>query len=246
MDFLRNISVIVLEWWPWLNLWSDSFFIQLAIVYTLFLIFFSKNIFYVTFYFFLLMLYFGLFLCLYQIELFTGFLWLAECVVIFVFLLFLFFLKTVGTWNRLKIQIYSYTYLGVFLGFIFLIFGFSYPNYIEHFIPTELNIIDMWDDYYEALNNTNVNDLVAFLISYYTFNSFELIIVGIIILIASLVCVNLNRILKNTKIQNIGVFLQMFNFFKDLVSSFFLRQQNMVDQESQVEGTRFFSKKYKL
>lgn len=243
MDFLVVLSRNILEWWPWLNLLSDSFFIQLVITYTFFLIFFSKNIFYVTFYFFILILYFGLFLCIYQLELFTGFLWLVECVVIFVFLLFLFFIKTVGTWNRLQIKLYNFIYLGVFLGFIILIFSFSYPNYIEHFVPTELNIIDLWDDYYEALNNTNVNDLVAFLISYYTFNSFELIIIGVMILIASLVCVNLNRIVKNTKVQNIGVFLQMFNFFKDLISSFFIRQQNLVDQENQVEGTRFFKKK---
>lgn len=244
--FIKSINSLILEWWPWLNLWSDSFFLQLIIIYTLFLIYFSVNVYYVVFYFFLLSLYFGLFLCIYQVELFTGFLWLIECVVIFVSFLLLFFLKTTGTFNKLfsKIRFYKYMSLSLFLIIFFL--QPIYINYIEHTLPTELNNFDYWDNYYEAFNNTNVNDFITFLISYYTINSNILIILIFMILIASIICVNLSKINKDVRIQNFDTFFKIFNFFKNNIFFIFMRQQNLVDQENQPAATRIFKKKNTL
>lgn len=244
---LRNYLLnSILEWWPWLNLWSDSFFLQILIIYTLFLIYTSVNVFYVVFYFFLLVLFFGIFLCVYQVELFTGFLWLIECVVVFTLLLLLFFLQTIGTWTRLLHKTKFFLHFSFFILLICYILQPLNVNYIEHFLPTELNNIDYWDNYYESLSNTNVNDFMTFLVSYYTLNSNLLLMLILIILVASVICVNLNKINKHTRIQNFDTLLKLFNFFKDNVFFIFMRQQTLVDQENQPAATRIFKKKIKL
>ena len=91
--FLQNLNTIIIQWWPWLNLWSDLLFIQFFIVWTLFYIFFYKNVYYTLLYTFINFFLMGLYLSIFQIELFTAFLWLVECSVLFVFLLLLFFLN---------------------------------------------------------------------------------------------------------------------------------------------------------
>lgn len=237
------LSDFFVNWWPWLNFWSDSFLIQLFIIYTICLLMCSSNVYYIIFYFFLVCFYFGLFLCIYQIELFTGFLWLIECVVVFAALLLLFFLKTVGTWLRLIFKNKTYKYLTfTFLLIIFIIQPIVINN-VEHLTPLLLNNIDFWDNYYEAVSNSNVNDFVVFLISYYALNSIFLIALIFIILIASVICVNLNKINKDTKVQNFEIFIKLFDFLLTNVSVIFMRQQNIINQENQLSGTRIFKKK---
>lgn len=192
------------------------------------------------------MMYFGFFLCIYQIELFTGFLWLVECVVIFVFLLFLFFLKASGTWTQLIVKSHTFIYGCLLINFIVFLIQPNQINIIEGHLLNELNSIDWWDNYYEALFNINANDFMAFLISYYTLNSNLLILLIFIILIVSVICVNLNKIIRVERIQNIDSFLKIFNFSKNSVDFVFMRQQNLVDQENQPVGTRIFKKKTTL
>lgn len=240
---IQPITSFIVDWWPWLNVWSDFFFIQLLIVYTLFLIYYSANIYYVLFYFFLLCFYFGLFLCIYQVELFAGFLWLAECVIIFALFLLFFFLKTVGTFSKLlkNNRLYKFGIL-VLISFIF-IFQPININYSESYMSPNLNLTDYWDNYYEALSNTNINDFIVFLVSYYTLNSNVLVLLIFMILIASVICVNLSKITRDNKLQNFDSLLKLFSFFKNSVFFIFMRQQSMVDQENQPVGTRIFKKK---
>lgn len=230
-------------WLPWLNFFSWNFFIQISIIYTLYLIFFSKNIYYVLFYFFLLIFYFGIFLCFYQVELFTGFLWLAECVIIFCSLILIFYLNTAGSWNKLLVQIRVYTYLGFIVLLGFLMMGFFFSNTVETNEDVFFNNIFYWDDFYETLGNTNVNDFTAFLISYYTINSYLLLTIAFLILIGSLVCVNLNKLVRINKVKNLHQLFQYYNFFKTNLSFSFIRQQNLVLQEKQIAATRIFKKK---
>lgn len=250
IEFLYNLysylSDYLLTWWPWLSFWSDSFIIQIFIVYCLFAILFSTNIYYTLFYFFLLIAYFGLFLALYQMELFSGFLWLVECVVVFIFLLLLFFLKTPGTVNKIHFKLYTVTYLGLALSLIFIFWLLIQNDFLEEDKSVYFNCYDLWDDFYEANMNTNINDFVCFMISFYILNSFEFLVLGMMILVASIICVNLNRFNKQPKISNVDVFLKLFNFFKNSIDFVFLRQQNLNEQESSPAGTKIFKKKSKL
>jgi hypothetical protein len=56
---------------------------------------------------------------------------------------------------------------------------------------------------------------VGLFISYYVINSFEFILVGVLLLIGSLVVVNLNKFNKNVQYPIYNNFLEIFNFFKN-------------------------------
>ena len=110
-------------------------------------------------------------------------------------------------------------------------------------MPAALNINDLWDDYYEALNNSNMNDFVSLLISYYAVNSLSFICIGFIFLISSVVCVNMVKLIRNNKNKNIGSFLTIFNFFKNFISYIFSRKQNLTKQMNSIPSVRILKKK---
>lgn len=243
IDWLNLIFNFINLWWPWLHVFNDSFLIQFLIVYTLYLIYSTNNLYFVLFYVFILFFYFGLFLSIYNLELFTAFLWLTECVIIFVSILFLFYLNVYGNSNKLNINIFSYKYYGLFFSFFFSSLIFIYPSELEYYLPLELNNVLIWDDYYEALNNNKMNDLFGIYISYYFINSFEFIIIGLLLLIASVVSVNLNKFNRNIKSNNYYDLLTLFDFFDDFVKFIFMRKQNLVDQKISSTSTKVFKKK---
>ena len=245
MDWLYTFNYIFLNWLPWLNLFSDVFILQFLIIYSIYLIYFTNNLYFILFYLFLEFIYFGLFLSLYNLELFTAFLWLTECVIIFVSIIFLFYFNIYANSNNLNIYIYSFKYFGIFIGVFLLSNVYIFNNEFEFFLPNELNFFFLWDDFYESLNNIKYNDLYGVFISYYYLNSLEFIIIGLLLLFASMVCVNLNKFTKNIKFNNYYDFLILFDFFNDFVNYTFLRKQNLNDQTIASNSTRFFKKKVK-
>jgi len=70
---------------------------------------------------------------------------------------------------------------------------------LNFFLPILFNYIDIWEDYYEAIANSNMNDFLLMFISYYTVNSIEFLLVGFLLLIGSIVCVQLNKAQKKFK-----------------------------------------------
>lgn len=88
-----------------------------------------------------------------------------------------------------------------------------------------------------------MNDLFGLYISYYSINSFEFIIIGLLLLIASVVCVNLNKFNRNIKANNYYDLITLFDFFEDFVKFVFMRKQNLVDQSISSTSTRAFKKK---
>jgi hypothetical protein len=88
-----------------------------------------------------------------------------------------------------------------------------------------------------------MNDAVGLMISYYGVNSFEFLLLGFILLVGSLVVVNLNKLNKNVHYPKYNTFLEVFNFLKNWVNSFFIRKQNLTDQEMTYASTRVFGKK---
>ena len=139
--------------------------------------------------------------------------------------------------NKIK---YTYYYCGIIL--LFLI-NYNTHGEFENYLPLELNIIDVYDDYYESLYNTNMNDFMGFLVSYYYLNSFEFTLVGILLLIGSVACVNLFKINKLNRVASFDGFFKIFNFFKDFSDYIFLRKQNLTKQNNATTATRIFKKK---
>lgn len=108
-------------------------------MYTIYLIYCTNNLYFVLFYLFLEFFYFGLFLALYNLELFTAFLWLTECVIVFVSILFLFYLNVYGNVNKTNMNIYSFKYFGVYVGFVCIVTNFIYISESEFYYPNEMN-----------------------------------------------------------------------------------------------------------
>lgn len=209
----------------------------------MYLIYSTNNLYFILFYLFISFFYIGIFLSIYNLELFTAFLWLTECVIIFVSVLFLFYLNVYGNVNKNNIFVYSFKYYGIFILFLLLTFSYLLPSEIENFLQKELLIYFQWDDYYEALFNNKMNDLFGLYLSYYYINSFEFLVVGLLLLIASIVAVNLNKFNRNIKSNNYYELTSLFDFFDDLIKFIFMRKQNLVDQALSSTSTRVFKKK---
>lgn len=88
-----------------------------------------------------------------------------------------------------------------------------------------------------------MNDLFGIYISYYVINSFEFIVIGLLLLVASVVSVNLNKFNRNIKANNYYELITLFDFFEDFVKFVFMRKQNLVDQAISSTSTRMFKKK---
>ncbi len=182
----------------------------------------------------------GVYLSIFQIELFTAFLWLVECSVLFVFLLLLFFLNIKGSYTYTT----SYTY-----NYIFSLFLLTYFILINYYSDSDsLALVDMSfyglnDNYYESLYNNVANDLFGFSISYYFINGIEFIFIGFLLLVGSVICVNLYQFNKSVRAQSYNNYLTVFNFFTDFTSFFFLRKQNLIKQGNNKASLKIFKKK---
>jgi hypothetical protein len=106
-----------------------------------------------------------------------------------------------------------------------------------------MNFYGVLDNYYEAICNSVSNDLFGFSISYYFLNGVEFVLVGFLLLIGSVVCVNLYQFNKSIRAQSYNNYLTIFNFFSDFTSFFFLRRQNLIKQGNNKASLKVFKKK---
>jgi len=176
----------------------------------------------------------------FQIEVFTAFLWLIECSVLFVFLLLLFYLNVKGVSSYIFMQTYqTILFIALFL-FCILLTTYLDTQAYSTFIGEPFNI---FDNYYESFLNQVTNDLFGLSISYFLLNSLEFLIVGFLLLVGSVICVNLYQVNKNIRVQNYSSFLGVFNFFTDFLSFYFLRRQNLIKQGNTKAALKVFKKK---
>jgi hypothetical protein len=179
-------------------------------------------------------------LTLMDLDIFAGLLLLIESVVVLMlFFLIIYLAPNVQPNNKIN-NLKTYA-MSIFI--IFLLSKYSYPTlgmlYFESFsIP-----IYFYDDYYEALNDISINDLTGLFVGLYITNSLLLVIIGLFLLVASIICVVLVSFF--TKIRNASVkdFLNLFNLVKNCYSFIFLRKQNLAKQGRAHTSTRVFSKK---
>ena len=212
-------------------------------MYILILLYFSSNYYHIVFYFLLLIFFYGLFLSLYQLDFFVGFLWLTECLVVFVSVLLLFYLNNSGNFNKIKSSLLRFFTVGGISGLFTIGFNFIYISECEAYLPIELNFIDTWDDLYESISNLILNDAAGLFISYYVFNSLEFVLIGVFLLIGSLIVVNLHKFSKNSQYPKYNDFLEIFHFFRNWIEFFFMRKQSLTDQEMIQASTKSFGRK---
>jgi hypothetical protein len=89
-----------------------------------------------------------------------------------------------------------------------------------------------------------MNDFTPLTLSYYSINSAEFIIIGLLLLLGSVACVNLYKSNKNYTIVKQSNLLNMFDFFKDFINFSFIRKQDLNNQTSLNPSLRSIKKKY--
>ena len=238
---LYNIYNFFFNWWPYITFWSDTVFLQVCVIYLFLLILLSKNIYYVLLYLFIQIFFLGVYLAVFNLEFFTGFLWVIEGTIIFIFLLVLFYVNFKGYINSYDMNIFFYN--KVIYSLVLAYFSLLVYSMEESYILDTLITTHIWDDFYEATYNSNMNEFTQLLLSYYSFNSLGFVIIGIILLVGSVVCVNLYRVNKNFSLYSYNGFFSFFSFFSDLVSYSFIRKQNLHNQNLGVPSTKLFKKK---
>lgn len=226
-------------WFPWVIFFNDIWILQLIIVYLVFLIILTKNNYYLLLYLFIEIILFGLYLGLIQGELFTGFLWVLEFTVIFIMLIFLFYLNIDGYGVQINLN-YNFFFLGFFF---FWLTSYFYYVYVDLSYLNLFNYVYLWDDYYEAFYNKVMNDFVVLTISYYSFNNFELLILGLFLLVGSVICVLLNKKQHQIKLYLLGKVNYLLNYLMKFNSFWFLRKQNLTNQANFNPSLRMFNKK---
>lgn len=215
--------------------------VQFFIIYVLVCVFYSNNIYYTLLYTFISFFLVGICLAIYQIDLFMAFLWLIECSVLFVFLLLLFYINVKGMLPQKKNNVYMYLY--TLPAFTYIILSYSLHDIYTNISNDNITIYAVVDNYYEAIHNHIQNDLFGFTMSYYTINAVEFIIIGILLLIGSIVCVNLYQFARKVRVQNYSSYTGMFNFFENFSNFFFLRKQNIIKQGNVKASVKVFKKK---
>ena len=213
------------------------------LLYFIYLLFSTFNIYFILFYLFIEIFLIGIFISIIQLELFTGFLWIIECTIIFISLILLFYINIEGIQIKFNLKIYRLYFVFNLFVLFFVFNNFFFINIYEFYLFINFNSIDMWDNFYESIFNINMNDFKALTIIYYIINSIEFLIIGFILLIGSLVCVNLNKLQKLIQIYKYNIYFFIFNYFKDYVNYVFLRKQNIIDQSIFNNSIRLFKKK---
>lgn len=232
---MRDLLTNLFLWNPWLNFFTEVFFLQLFFLFTSFLFILSKNFFFSSVYSFLFFFLSGIFLAYFNLEFLTGFLYVVEVTVFFILLLFFFFLNADGSFYTKK-KNFLFTFL-----FFFLFFQFYY--YEGFFLI--LNLFFFWNSYYEALYYSVLNDIHGLFLSYYYFNSLIFFIFGFLIFLTSVLCILMLKNSKTSHVEAIFSTTNLIKFFEQMLSFEFIRQQNLNFQSLRKPVNTINIKKYK-
>lgn len=105
-----------------MSLFYDVWFLQFFIIYIVYLVFINTNVYYTLLYLFLEIVFFGFYISIAQMELFTGFLWVLEGTIVFISMLLLFHLNVEGFSLKINLKINKYFYITGVL-FFFLVYS---------------------------------------------------------------------------------------------------------------------------
>lgn len=227
IDFCYN----TITWAPWVSFFSECALIQAGLLVSIFFFNQARTLFYSLIYMFILFVWLGVFLCFFNVELFTGFLWVVELTVVFVIILFLFFFNFSGDLKSSRFFFFKF----------FAVFFFFFFDEVNCALEL-LNFNFFFDDFYESRMFLNMNDICSLFLSYYVFNACLLVIFGFLIFLASIICVGVLRAARAGLVLAIASALATYSFFKELLSFEFLRKQSLFYQNLRKPTTRLVKK----
>lgn len=238
--FVNDTYKSILLWFPWHSFFNYLTIFGIIYMLTLFSIYSTDNVYYVVLYMIFIVFLFSANLVILDLDIFAGLLLLIESVVI----LMLFFLVIYITPNlnfNTKIQKWKvYTVLVIILTVLSF---YSYVNLGEFFFSPFMITSNFLDDFYEALNEFYSIDLTGVFINLYVTNSTLLVVIGLLLLIASIICVVLVSFFTKLRNSSFKSFLEIFEIAKTCYSFIFLRKQNLAKQGRSNASTRIFNKK---
>lgn len=226
-------------WLPWLNFYTETMVLQIFIISSLTLFLYATITYYALIYMLVYIILISVFLAYYNLEVLSGFLLVVEFTAFFVMVLFLLALNFEGRLTNKNLNLLNFLWL-LPGSYLFFLSSFSKPVSLEN-----LNALYCWDDFYEDLAEDYMNDIVGLFLSYYSFNSFLFFLFGLLLFFATLVCVNLFKIIRVQTQEHLVSFQYVFKFFKDLLSFDFLRKQTSYNQTARCSGTRLVRLKKK-
>jgi len=174
-----------------------------------------------------------------DLDIFAGLLLLIESVVILMLFFLIIYLTpniNINTKNQ-KLKLYMNLIL-----IVLILSVFSYPNLGMYFFNSLSTPSYFYDDYYEALNELYINDLTGIFVGLYITDSILLLIVGVLLLIASIICVVFVSFFTKIRNSSFKNFLNIFTILKTCYSFIFLRKQNLSKQGRSQHSTRIFKK----
>lgn len=211
---------------------------QILLCLMIYMMIFVTNPFYMLLYFFTYTFTIGCVILIYQIEFFTGFLYVLEITVVFIMLILYFYFNFKGTWSYNLSE-----YITTWPVFFFIIY--SLPTvYVEDesTLPNLFNAIDTWDDYYEALNQHLMNDFAGLFISYYMVHSLELIIIGFMLFIGSIGCITLYSLINTSKRVDYNLVINFLSYYTKFYDTLFIRKQTLNNQTHRRDSVRVVKK----
>jgi len=179
-------------------------------------------------------------------DIYIGFLWVIDLGVGLVFFLFILhfstFLHQKSVVDKSSRILSLMNILLVFL----LVFGFHFINPTDNSFQDGLSkswfLHISWYDYYDFLFNHTVTDLNTLREIYFYHNSFDFFIVNYLlffgIVSAILLCFLIKRVFNFLNVSQL-IDYKLFNFTN---STYFIRNQNFLKQQSTSTGTRVWTK----
>lgn len=192
----------------------------------------------------------GFWLLLDDGDIFVGFLWVIDLGVGLVFFIFiLHYLTFLHQKSNIDKSSREFCFILLALSFLyFFLYFFSNPidiDYIKGFINTWFFYIS-WYDYYDLFYSSVITDLNLLREIYFYNNSFEFFLINFMLFYGIV-----SSILLCFLIKRIFSFLNYSQFTNyDLLnytnSTYFIRNQNFIKQQSTSTGTRVWLKKKKI
>lgn len=185
-------------------------------------------------------------------DIFIGFLWVIDLGVGLVFFIFILhystFLHQKATINKSAREFFFLFMASLFLIIFFWFFNNSYDvQFVKGFGKTWFFFIS-WYDYYDFFYLYNITDLNLLRELYFYNNSFEFFLINYMLLYGIIASIILSFLIKRVFIFLNFAQLVNMNFLSLVNTSYFIRNQNFIKQQSTSTGTRVWLKKkyYKL
>ena len=189
----------------------------------------------------------GWFLLLDDGDIFVGFLWVIDLGVGLIFFVFILhyttFLHQKSNLDKTSRE-FSYILLVIVLFIACTSFGlFSLRSFITVEVLRVWNFLISWYDYYEFFHSLTVTDLNLLHEVYFTNNSFEFFLINFFLLYGIVTSILLSFLIKRIfNLLNYSQFLYQ-PIFAHARSTYFIRSQDYLKQQSMSTGMRVWNKK---